>query len=455
MREPMAQSSSSEAWSRKLDNLYSAALARWSAALGGRAGRWILETGTVARAVVLGFRGEKIALRASALTYISILSLVPLLAVAFAIVRALGQESLRASVHDFIFTNLAPGTAEDVGRYLDEFIARASSSAMGGVGGVFLLFSAVTLLHNIESSLNEIWGVKRPRPLLQRVLIYWCVLSLGPLGLGFSLGAGATMRAMVERSVQVPPGLMMLVPLSVTVVVFTFLYVAAPNARVRFRTGLVSAIVAGGAWELAKWGYTLYAARSIRYSAIYGSLGAIPLFLLWVYLSWLILLFGARLAFALQHAATGTPVDPRLRDARARELLCAQVAVGAARDFLAGGEPPTAKKLARELKIDVAYVREAIRSLRDGGLLAETRGGGVVPARPPEQMSLLDVARAAEGTLFEGRLPLSSKRAPELGIVRAFVESDRHSMEALGRVDLAALARPVAEPQVVESAKAQ
>ncbi|MGI5865142.1 MAG: YihY family inner membrane protein [Myxococcales bacterium] len=440
---------------RKLDSLYSAALARWSSALGGRAGRWILEVGTIARAVVIGFRGEKIALRASALTYISILSLVPLLAVVFAIVRALGQESLRASVHDFIFTNLAPGTAEDVGRYLDEFIARASSGAMGGVGGAFLLFSAVTLLHNIESSLNEIWGVKRPRPLLQRVLIYWCVLTLGPLGLGFSLGAGATMRAMVERSIHVPPGVMTLVPLSVTVVVFTFLYVAAPNARVRFRAGLVAALVAGGAWELAKWGYTLYAARSIRYSAIYGSLGAIPLFLLWVYLSWLILLFGARLAYALQHAATGTPVDPRLRDARARELLCAQVVVAAARDFLAGREPPTAKRLARELRIDVAYVREAIRSLREGGLLAEARGGGVVPVRPPEQMSLLDVSRAAEGTLFEGRLPLSSRQALEPRIVRAFAESDRHSMEVLGRVDLATLARPAAGLEAEGSEKAK
>jgi YihY family inner membrane protein len=244
-----------------------------------RFGRFVLDTTRAGRSVARGFRGEKISLRASALTYITILSLVPMLAVAFAIVRAAGQESLRNSVREFVFTNLAPGTREQIGEYLDQFIARASAGAMGGLGGLFLLLSALSLLHNIERSMNEIWGVTRPRPLLQRALIFWAVLTLGPIGLGTSLLATAWARSFVEGLPYVPTSLLTLIPLGIIVSVLTFLYAAAPNARVRLRAALAGGVVAGAAWELAKYGYALYASKSIQYSAIYGSLGAIPLFL--------------------------------------------------------------------------------------------------------------------------------------------------------------------------------
>jgi membrane protein len=409
-----------------------------------RGGRFAIDCLRAARAVARGFRGEKISLRASALTYLTMLSLVPLLAVGFAIIRALGQESLRRAVHDFVFANLAPGAREQIGEFLDRFIARASSGAMGGLGGVFLLASAVMLLHNIERSLNEIWGMSRPRPLLQRVLVYWGVLTLGPVVLGLSLLASSGMRSFLVHGAYVPNGALTVVPIATTIVLLTLLYLVGPNARVSFRSALGGAIVAGVAWEMAKQAYALYAAKSIRYSAIYGSLGAVPLFLLWVYLSWLLVLFGARLAYALQHASLSGLHESRMNGARSRELLCARVALSAAVEYLNAAEPPSPWRISKELGIDVGQIAEAVRALKQGGLLAEASAGGVVPARPPEQIRLVDIARAARGTFFDrqGESPIREAGMQALG--RLFAEADRQGKEALGRVDLASLARPLA-----------
>ena len=393
---------------------------------------------------LIEFRGEKIALRSAALTYITLLSIIPLLAVAFAVIRAIGQDELRELVHEFIFTNLVPGTAEQIGSYLDTFIARASSGALGGLGGFFLLVSAVTLLNNIELSLNEIWGVQRNRSPLQQGLIYWCVLTLGPILVGVSLLMGGAMRALIEQSIYVPRPLFTLVPLTTTVLFFTLVYIATPNARVRTLPALIAAFVSGIVWEVAKHAYAFYTVRSISYSAIYGSLGAIPLFLLWIYLSWFIFLTGARLGFALQHAMTGTPCDPRVGDGRARELLYVRVALGVTSDFLGHRPPPTSKALAHALELDKAYVEEAARALVEAGLLATGAGGGLVPIRPPNKIAVADIVRAAKSRPAPSQAQSNALVAAS-PLLTLFEESDLHGMAPLERMTLAKLATEISQ----------
>jgi membrane protein len=408
-----------------------------------RFGGFLLDCGRAARAVARGFRGEKIGLRASALTYITIFSLVPFLAVAFAVVRALGQDELRRAAQEFIYANLAPGVREQVGSYLDAFISRASAGALGSVGGVVLLFSAVSLLHNIERSLNEIWGVTRPRTLLQRALVYWAVLTFGPVALGMSLLASGALRRLAEATPWFPAGLLALVPLATTVLLLAFVYLAAPNARVNLRAAAGGALVAGCAWELAKHGYALYAARSFRYSAIYGSLGAIPLFLLWVYASWLILLFGARLAYALQHAVRG-PMEPRLFDPRARELLAARVALAAAANYLSGAPPPSAASIAKAVGVEAEQVVESIRALCEAHLLAEV-AGGVIPARAPDHLRLVDIARAVRGTLFASSATPPAGEAALRSLADLFAEADRQTAATLSKTTIGSLARTLGD----------
>ncbi|MFN7131337.1 MAG: YihY family inner membrane protein, partial [Myxococcales bacterium] len=329
------------------------------------------------------------------------------------------------------------------------FIDNASSKALGGVGGLFLLVSAVSLLNNIERSLNEIWGVSRKRPLLQRVLIYWCALTLGPIALGFSLVATGVVQA-VAGQLGLGSSLLTMLPLVTSVLLLAFLYIAAPNAKVSFRAALGGGLVAGVAWEIAKHGYALYAARSIQYSAIYGSLGAIPLFLVWVYVSWLLVLFGARLAYALQFAA-GRISHVALTDPRGREILCVRVAVEAAAAFVGREPPPTPARLAKRIGVDETVVVEAVRVLLEGGLLAETTEGGVVPTRAPDAISLLDVAKAANGTLFGHAASVPSTEPLLREIAAAFEGLDAAGRETLARSSLASLLAPGATVRAAAS----
>jgi membrane protein len=308
---------------------------------------------------------------------------------------------------------------------------------MGGVGGLFLLLSTVSLLYNIEGSLNEIWGVTEARSLMQRGLIYWGVLTLGPIALGTSLLASGALQRTAVDSGLVPESLLALVPLAATVLLLTFLYLAAPNAPVRLRAALGAGLVAGALWEVAKHAWGLWAGRLFRYSAIYGSLGAVPLFLLWVYLSWLLVLFGARLAYALQHATR--PSALAVPGPRAREILCARIALLAVGDFLRGGEPKQPARIARALEAEAFAVDDAVQRLRGAGLLAEAGNGGVVPARPPDQIHLQDVSRAARDEPSGAGEGGATSDADETLLASLFAEADRESQRALARADLASL----------------
>ncbi len=408
------------------------------------AGRFLLDCGQAASLVVHGFRGEKIGLRASALTYITILSLVPLLAVVFAIVRGLGQEELRHSVHEFVFSNLAPGTREQIGHYLDGFIAQASSGAMGGFGAFFLLLSAVGLFHNIERSLNDIWGVQRPRPLMTRVILYWSVLTLGPIALGASLFATSMARSLVEHSL--PSEVIALISPGTSILLFFFLYIAVPYARVSLRAALGGALVAGCAWEIAKHGYAAWAANSFRYSVIYGSLGTVPLFLIWVYLSWLIVLFGARLSYALQYA-TAKSSGWQLESTRAREVLCARVALAVVGDYLNLVNSTTAWKIADLLQIERQCVAQVVELLISAGILAETSQGGLVPALPPERIRLWDISQVARGRVVENVDCRVLAESTVRSLFELFAQADQEERKVLESVSLAKMAEALISDQ--------
>ena len=409
-----------------------------------RTGRFLLDCIGAALLVARGFLGEKISLRASALTYITMLSTVPFLTVAFAIVRGLGEDSLRRSVHDFIYANLAPGARETTTEYLDAFIERANAGAVGGLGGFFLLVSAISLLNNIEVSLNEIWGASKPRFIGQRIVIYWCILTFGPIALGISLAT----NAYVQQRLNIPAIYFTAIPFFTTILLFTFLYFFAPNAPVRFRAALGGGLVGGGAWELAKHLYAHYATQFFKYDKIYGAVGQLPIFLLWVYTSWLLLLFGARLAYALQ-SAVEAPSATFVTDARGREILCARIALAASMDFLAGREATLPSSICHATGVSPGPVREAIHALKEAGLLAETNTGGVVPTRPPSQIRLLDVSRAARGTLFGHEPAPPSSEPTTLALAALFLAADKAGTDELARTDLATLAQPL----VVEGQK--
>jgi membrane protein len=346
--------------------------------------------------------GETVQLRAMALTYISLFALVPGLVVAFSVVQAFtGMERISVRLHEFLIDNLAVGARATIEPYLDRFVENAHVTSAGIVGGALLVWSSVSLFQNVDAALNDIWGVRRRRTLAQQATIYWVGITLGPLLLAGSVMIGHTTRTALAgmHVLGTAAGALL------TCLFFSLAYLIIPNTKVKVRNAAAGGLVAGLAWEVAKWGYATFVARSVRYSAIYGSVAAIPIFLLWLYVSWTILLFGARLAYVFQYASSflhGGHAESRT----GKEVTAGRVMLAIAEAFDAGAPPPDAGDVANQLGISADDANDAIGALRTAGIAVLVGDGGLVPARPLEKITLLDVRRALSGK--EAPLPTTA-----------------------------------------------
>lgn len=384
-----------------------AILARSAEMLGDtRLARFTVDTLRAVVAVARGFRGERISLRASALTYISIFSLVPTLAVALALVDAVGRHHFHQSLRSFVFSVLAPGIREDTAALLDRFLNSASAAAAGGAGFVILAISAGSLLQNLDSSLNEIWSVRRKRPWPLRIAVYAAILVIGPLLMAVSVAGMGVLAGIVSRYLPFPETVLTVSGGLVAVAGFTLLYLVAPNAPVRFRSALAGGLVAGLGWDLAKHLYSGIASWTFKTSPIWGSLGAVPLFLTWIYVSWLLLLFGARLAFAVQHAWLRRGIPELAAFPRTEALIGARLVAALAERCLSGEPAVSLRVLARDLGTSPESLSPIVEPLVRGGVLNLLSGGKVEPSRPLNELTLADVAVAmGGGALFKPANP--------------------------------------------------
>jgi membrane protein len=339
---------------------------------------------------------ENVQLRAMALTYISLFALVPALVVAFSVVQAFtGMERISARLGEFLFENLAVGARETLAPHLQRFVQNTHVTSAGLVGGALLVWSAVSLFSNVDRAVNGIWGIRRRRGIAQQATIYWVGLTLGPLLLAASVMLGHTTREFLSGTgggflAHAGSGLL-------TCAFFGVLYVIVPNTKVSLRAASLGGLAAGVAWEVAKWGYTFAVARIFRYHAIYGSVAAIPIFLLWLYVSWAILLFGARLSYVVQYASALIEGAPHPRSKTGREILAGQVMLQIARAFDGGAKPPDGGDTATQLGLDPEDAGDAIAALRQAGLVVAVADGGLVPSRPLERITLEDVRKAVAG----------------------------------------------------------
>ena len=352
-----------------------------------------------ARPLARAMGGESLRLRAMALTYLSLFAVVPALVVAFSVVRGFaGTDPLWRLIHGYLLDNLAVGARTSIEPYLDRFVRNAHATSAGLVGGALLLFSAVSLFDNIERAVNDIWSVRRYRPFAQRALLCWAGLTLGPILLAGSLALGHAVSTFLAGA---PVG-QLLVRLAAALLscsLFAAGYFFLPATRVRPWAAVLGGVLAGLAWELAKGLYTFAVARFFSYHAVYGSVAAVPIFLLWLFVSWTLVLFGARVAFVAQHARVilkghapaghGTPLG--------RELLAARVTLEIALAYRDGTPPPDSIDLALRIESFPDPVREIVAALRARGLILEVTGGGLVPGRPLEQLSLAEIRAAVAG----------------------------------------------------------
>ncbi len=342
----------------------------------------------VARTIVIvgrGFVEDQLLLRASALTYSTLLALVPCFALAFAALKGFG---IHNQVEPWILDRVAAGARETVSQIV-QYVNNTDVRALGAVGLVLLLFTVVSVVSNVEKSLNTIWGVKKSRSWWRRFSDYLSIVVLAPIVLFATLTVTATLQARTAQFVgslsDIPvigwiaetlaeslPSLGTVLPYLILWAFFTFVYFYLPNTKVRFRSALLAGLIAGVLWQLMQWGYVRFQIGVAKYNAIYGTLAQLPVLLVWLYLSWVVFLLGAAIAFAHQHLRT----FEREREAgayshRDREILGVRMMIEIARSFAGGGESWSAERLSEHLNAPLRLVNETLFQLKGGGLLAE------------------------------------------------------------------------------------
>jgi len=250
----------------------------------------------VARDTAKQMGEAKLLMVASSLAYTTILSIIPVLAVSFAIFQAFGgMKKLYDTIEPIILSNLAHGASEEVIAALHRFINNTHAGAVGVGGMIGLIFTSMSMLSSAENAINLVWQTKVTRGFFQRVSSYWLFITLGPLALSVAVGFATSSNLPLRHLLPDGTGMFL-----INIGLFFIIYKWVPQAQVKWGYALISAVVTATFWNIARLGYTFYTKTVVTYNAVYGSLGAVPVLLLWIYIIWVIILGGAALTAALQ-----------------------------------------------------------------------------------------------------------------------------------------------------------
>ncbi len=366
-----------------------------------RAQEWAVQFVRLVIVVARDLADGQLTLRAMGLVYTTLLSIVPLLAISFSVLKAFGVHN---QVEPMLLSFLEPLGEKGVeisSRILD-FIENMNVGVLGSVGLALLLYTAVSLVHKVEEAFNFIWHVSRGRSIGERFSRYISALLVGPLLIFAALGvtAAAMSLAVVREALQIEAiGWLALqagrlLPYALIVGAFTFLYIFIPNTRVRVTAALVGGLIAGVVWQTAGWGFAQFVVASTRYAAIYSSFAIVILFMLWLYLSWLILLFGSSVSFYMQYPEYLVRNGGEMRlSNRMSERLALVIMSLIGRYHLEGRTPWSLDALSRELRMPIRTVDEVLIGLRDRKILTTTgdEPPGWLPVRDLDQVSVKDV----------------------------------------------------------------
>lgn len=348
------------------------------------------------------FRGE-INLRAMSLVYTTLLSVVPLLAFSFSILKGLG---IHRDLEPFIYEFFRP-LGENAGNMTERvigFVENVSSGVLGSLGLAFLLFTVISTIQKVETSLNFVWRVERPRSLARRISEYLSLMIIGPIAIVAMLGLTASVADIdvLEQLAALKPistALVVvgrLVPYITVSLLFAFLYAFIPNTRVRFIPALIGGLFAGTLWAALGAAFTAFVSYSSSFELVYTSFAILITALIWIYISWLILLLGAQLSHYIQH-----PENMRLgqKEVRLTASLAEQLALNAmyliAKSFKTGEPGWTPNRLAERLDVPGTLLGLVIRSLEGAGLLVGTEQEILVPGRDLAEIDLAKIIDAA------------------------------------------------------------
>jgi len=382
----------------------------WGASLGGmpKGKRGVLRGLRIVHMLIRELAEGGIPLRSASLVFTTLLSLVPLLAVSFSVLKAFGVHN---KLEQVLYSAVAPlGQAgfELVEQILG-FVDNVEVGKLGSVGLILLFVTVISLVHKVEAALNHAWRIDKARSLGQRFSGYLSVLLVGPLLVFSALGViGAIMATDLMQSLAAiePFGTLIawvskLLPFMLVMAAFTFVYGCIPNTRVRLRSALVGGSISGVLWVCAGWAFAALVvnAPSSNYTAIYSSFSIVFFFMLWLYVTWLILLIGGSVAFYDQHPEYLGVMPGELKASnRLRERMALAVMLRADRAHISGAPPLDTLAVSRDMGLPRGLIQETIDALEEEGFLIATETPpGYMPARDVGRIQLVDILQAARG----------------------------------------------------------
>jgi membrane protein len=393
---------------------------------------FLVKQGRILFIAARGFYEDKIQLRASALSFYTMLSIVPILALVFGIAQGFGLQEYLKTILVEKFQEHEDMLKMLLG-FVEKYLGRINQGYITGIGLVILFWSVMKVLGNIEDSFNGIWRIKKSRMFTRKFTDYISLVVIAPVLLIIASSSNLSRLSGISDSIPFLRYLdsflkLMVTALSLTLIwfVFTLIYIVIPNTKVKFVPALIAGIIAGTMFQLLQWGYVNFQSLLSSYGAIYGTFAALPLFMMWLELSWLIVLLGAEISYAYQNAilyeqeAEGAYVS--LKDKKILTLLVTKRIV---RNFVEGLPAMNAAEIAQDLAIPVRIVRDIIYVLLSSKIIIETIDQEIreVAYQPAIDPSIISVSYVIDETDKLGNQITYDHETPEKEKISAIVES--------------------------------
>ena len=385
----------------------------------------------LAHHLILDLTEGYLTLRAMSLVYTTLLSLVPLLAVSFSMLKAFGVHNQLQPLLERFLEPLGEKGVE-FGQRILTYVGNVQVGVLGSLGLVFLLYTVVSLVQKVEEAFNYIWRIRRPRRLVRRISDYMSVILIGPVLVFTALGITAAVTGSgvfkdltsLESILALLRFIGRLVPYMLVCAAFTFVYIFLPNTRVKFGAALVGGLVAGVLWESGGWGFAAFISSSSKYTAIYSGFAIVIIFMIWLYVSWLILLVGAQVTYYIQH-----PVllglrrgDWRLSN-EGREKAAVLAVLLISYNYYHRLDWWTLESLAQRMNVPSYSLQPILEVLERSGLIGESAG------EPPAYFPARDIGTIKIASIIDAvrhdDIPLSppDNRYPEIDRVEAVMRS--------------------------------
>jgi membrane protein len=338
------------------------------------------------RIIVIAIRGineDKIQLRASGLTYLTLLSLVPMLAMGFGISKGFGLEKLLIRELEKMFAGQQEVLAQSI-KFANTLLETTKGGLIAGVGMIVLFYAVMKLFNNIEQSFNDVWDVKKPRTYIRKFTDYFSLMLIAPVFLitassatVFIMSKVHSMAGQMDMVKLIAPYLIFLmkyVPYVLIWILLMLFYMIIPNTKVQFKAAMIAGILAGTAYQLTQWVYIEFQIGVTSYNAIYGSFAALPLLLVWLQLSWMIILVGAKIAYAVQHIDKYEyGIGEEAISQNVRRKLTLMICHCIVNQFKNGDKALSAPEISDKLHTSVAVVKYLIKDLLDAQIINEVK----------------------------------------------------------------------------------